>query len=232
MSYKDQYSKRSGLYDRLVRQMIARYKKITLPEEYGYFIQENLMQFLVRVSRFKFAAKMLNKNDRTLEIGCGSGLGTNFLAQFCQHVTGLDVKAEEIENAKAITRRKNISFERSDFFNLPSSRRFDTIVALDVIEHMAKAQGDRLLAKAAKHLRPSGLLIIGTPSKYVAKYQGPLSKASHIKLYDQDELRSLVEKHFQRTVAFSMNDEVVHTGHAKMAWYYFVLAFGPKGRNS
>ena len=72
------------------------------------------------------------------------------------------------------------------------------------------------------------MAVIGTPSIYSYPYQGHLSQAGHIKCYDQKELTDLMESVFGRTVALSMNDEVVHTGHPKMSWYYFVLAFNPK----
>jgi len=35
-------------------------------------------------------------------------------------------------------------------------------------------------------------------------------------------------KHECLRITYSMNDEVVHTGHHKMAWFYFVLCFCPK----
>ncbi len=88
----------------------------------------------------------------------------------------------------------------------------------------------KFIKKTARHLKRDGLLIIGTPSKYSFKYQGPLSQASHIKLYNQPELQSAAEHCYARSIPFSMNDEVVHTGFSKLAWYYFVLAFGPQGK--
>ena len=228
MTYQDRYSKKSKLYAGLVRELNEKYPEITLSSEYGYFVEDNLLQFLIRLARFKFAAKMVKKNDRVLEIGCGSGLGTNFLAQHCRRIKGIDVKSEELEEARSLTRRKNVDFELIDFFDMPSKSRYDAVVALDVIEHMPKADGRRLIKKTTAHLKKDGILIIGTPSMYTRKYQSPLSKASHIKLYDQEELRALIEAHYGRTLAFSMNDEVVHTGFSKLAWYYFVIAFMPK----
>jgi hypothetical protein len=39
-----------------------------------------------------------------------------------------------------------------------------------------------------------------------------------------------MDQHFVRTFAFSMNDELVHTGHHKLAWYYFVIGVMPRQR--
>jgi 2-polyprenyl-3-methyl-5-hydroxy-6-metoxy-1,4-benzoquinol methylase len=225
------YNRDNQEYDRLVEQLYLENPAITLPQEYAFFIKENLLQFLVRLARYKFVSKMIKKTDHLLEIGCGSGLGSVFLAQNCASVLGIDVKANEIEEANSLNRRTNLTFKNIDFFDFVSDQRFDVVVALDVIEHMSKCLGRKLIKKTRRYLRNNGLLVIGTPSAYSSKYQGALSKASHIKLYDRDELVKLVEECYGRSLGFSMNDEIVHTGFPKMAWYYFVLAFCPKGES-
>ncbi|PYS24700.1 MAG: hypothetical protein DMF72_04500 [Acidobacteria bacterium] len=215
-------------YQRLVDELYANNPSITLPPEYASFIKDNLLRFLIRLARYKFVARLVKKSDRVLEVGCGSGLGSIFLSQHCAHVTGLEVRTTEIEEAKLINRRPNVDFVVGDLFELETSEKFDVVVNLDVIEHMPLEQGREFVAVMSRHMKAAGMLVIGTPSIYSYEYQSPLSKASHIKCYDQDELVSLVDEHFGRTLAFSMNDEVVHTGFSKMAWYYFVLAFLPR----
>jgi 2-polyprenyl-3-methyl-5-hydroxy-6-metoxy-1,4-benzoquinol methylase len=137
------------------------------------------------------------------------------------------VKTTEVEEARSINRRENVEFKVGDFFELEAVTQYDVVVALDIIEHMPVEQGHKLTAAVARHLKPNGMAVIGTPSIYSHEYQGQLSKASHVKCYDQQELVALVENYFGRTLVFSMNDELVHTGFPKMAWYYFVLAFVP-----
>ena len=96
------------------------------------------------------------------------------------------------------------------------------------IEHFNEIDGDVLLQKCAEKVKKSnGMVIIGTPSIYSFPYQSPISQASHIKCYDLDELKQLVGKYFSRVMAFGMNDELVHTGNAKMSWYYFVIGVNP-----
>ncbi|MBN1764838.1 MAG: class I SAM-dependent methyltransferase [Sedimentisphaerales bacterium] len=222
------YSKNQKDMETLIQAMNESYPPITLPPEYAYFVQENLMQMLIRLARYKFMVRQLKKTDTVLEIGCGSGLGACFLAQHCQFVLGLDINAEEIALAQNINRRDNITFEHADFFSWTSDHKYDFIVLLDVIEHMNENLGRNLVEKTSHHLADNGLLVIGTPSCYSYEYQSSYSKAGHIKLYDQKELVALVENHYGRALAFSMNDEMVHTGFAKLAWYYFIIAFNPK----
>lgn len=215
-------------YQKLVDELYEKYPPISLPPSYAFYVEDNLLRFQILLSRYKFVARMIKKKDRLLEVGCGAGLGSIFLSQHCTHVTGIDVKETDIEEAKALNRRDNIEFKQIDLFEFDEAVKYDVIVNLDVIEHMPVEQGHELVAVMAEHLKPDGMLIIGTPSIYSYEYQSPLSQASHVKCYDQDELISLIEHYFSRTLAFSMNDEMVHTGHPKMAWYYFVLAFLPK----
>lgn len=218
-------------YKQLVDDLYSNYLTITLPPEYAYFVEKDLLRLLIRLARYKFVARLIKKTDRVLEVGSGSGLGSIFLSQHCAHVTGLDVKTTEVEEARSINRRENVEFKVGDLFELETCQPYDVVVTLDVIEHMPVEQGHKLVANMAQHLKSTGMLVIGTPSIYSYEYQSPLSKASHVKCYDQQELLALVDNYFGRTLAFSMNDELVHTGFSKMAWYYFILAFLPKSAN-
>ena len=223
------YNLNKELYGDLIQEWYARFPNgVTLTPEYAQLVQDNLLQLLVRLARYKFVARMIKKTDRVLEVGCGSGLGSVFVGQHCAHVTGIEVKSTEVEEARSINQRSNVEFQRMDLFDLDAARKFDVVFSLDVIEHMPATRGEKFVAAMARHVEPAGMIIIGTPSIYSYEYQSPQSKASHIKCYDREELVALVEQHFHRTIAFSMNDEVIHTGHPKMAWYYFVLGFLPK----
>lgn len=215
-------------YQGLIEQLYREFPPITLPPEYAYFVEKDLLRLLIRLARYKFVARMIKMSDRVLEVGCGSGLGSLFLAQHCAHVTSIEVKTTEIDEARAINRRDNVEFRVGNVLDLAPTAEWDVVVALDVIEHMDVETGRPLITALARQLKPTGMLVIGTPSLYSYPYQSALSRASHVKCYDAEELLGIIDPHFGRTLLFSMNDELVHTGHAKMAWYYFVLGFLPQ----
>jgi len=223
----DPYIKNVDEHQVLWKQNIEKYEPITLPAEYAHYIQDNTLQLLVRLARYKFVAKHLKKTDRVFEIGSGVGVGAQFLAQHCAFVKGIEFKDDEIARANAVKRRSNVEFVQGDFFDMDEKEKFDAIINLDVIEHMPENIGEKLIAKTTRHLEKNGMMIIGTPSIYSFPYQGPQSKAAHIKCYDQEELLKIVNRYYGRTLAFSMNDEMVHTGFSKLAWYYFIVAFYP-----
>jgi len=59
-------------------------------------------------------------------------------------------------------------------------------------------------------------------------YASPDSRAGHINCKTGSDLKRVMEVHFHNVFLFSMNDEVVHTGYAKMAHYLLALAIGKK----
>lgn len=226
------YNKNQKRYHALISKMYEPHPEgVVLSPEYAHYVNHDLTTFFIRLARYKFVTRMVKPDDKVLDVGCGSGLGSMFLGQYAGHVTGIDVKKTEIADAGRLNKRRNVEFRLQDLYDLPDNELFDVVTALDVVEHFSAADGRKLIAEMLKHIRPDGLLIIGTPSIYSYPHQGKLSRASHIKCYDRRELVSLIDRYVTRTVAFSMNDEVVHTGHPKMAWYYFVLGFGRKGKS-
>jgi SAM-dependent methyltransferase len=216
-------------FQELMDDMYANNPSVTLSPEYGHYVQNDLLRLLIRLARYKFVARLLKKTDRVMEIGSGTGLGSIFLSQHCAHVVGLDVKSTEVEEARSINRRDNVEFKIADLYEMKPTPSYDVLVALDVIEHVTLEGGHKLVRTMAQFLKPNGMLVIGTPSIYSYEYQSPISKASHVKCYDQQELVSLIDQYVGRTLPFCMNDELVHTGHPRMAWYYFVLGIMPSG---
>lgn len=218
-------------HNRLVEDLNRRYPDgINLPPEYADAIQNNTLSLLIRLARYKFILRLLKKSDRVLEIGCSTGVGTIFLGQHCRSVVGIDRNKKDIEFARQINKRKNVSFEDIDFFKLHSNRRYDAVVSLDVIEHFNRRQGEKLAVESLKFIKRDGIFIVGTPSVFIRDRQNAFSKAAHVKMYTQEELLEMVQKYYRRAIAFSMNDELVHTGNPKVAWYYFVVAFMPRSR--
>lgn len=215
-------------YNELVKKLYDENPPIELPPEYAWFMKDNILRILLRLSRYKFVTKMLRKSDRVLEIGCGSGMGSIFLSQHCESVLGIDLKQHEIDEARKMNRRQNVAFEVADFYELSLKEKFDVILMQDVIEHFDEENGKKFIAQTLKCIKPNGMFIIGTPSIHSYQYQGELSRAGHIKCYDQEELINILDEYYGRILPFSMNDEVLHTGFSKMSWYYFMICTCPK----
>lgn len=215
-------------FELLMNKQFDDFSAIPTPPEISELLQTNTLQLLIKLARYKFATKLLRRSDDVLEVGSGSGVGTMFLAQHAAKVTGIELVERNYAAAKETCRRDNVTLLNMNVFDYDSSLLHDAVLSLDVIEHMPMEDGRRFLRCLASHCAKNGFMLIGSPSIYSYPYQGAYSRASHVKCYDQEELRGLMDELFERTFVFSMNDEVVHTGHPKMAWYYFVLGTNPK----
>lgn len=203
------------------------------PRYSGQFTMEatflrNPLMATVKLARYKFVAKMLSPRDRVLDLGCGAGYGAYYYATVAREVVGLDLNPDLPEMAGHLT-RPNLRLIHGDILDPPPVETlggpFDSIVCLDVIEHFTEEDGGRILADCHRRLNERGMLVLGSPSSLSGAYRGEESRRVHVREYHPDEMRERLDRLFSRTLLFSMNDEVVHTGFSKMAWFYYVLAF-------
>lgn len=129
------------------------------------------------------------------EVGSGTGTFTQMMVKDKYRVTTLDVNPEYLPQIVL------------DLQTTRSPRRlfakFDTIVALNVVEHIKHA--NRAMANFKTMLKPGGRLIILVPAGKWA--YGSLDKSlGHIKRYDRQELVELLSKAgFKIEVVRSLN---------------------------
>jgi SAM-dependent methyltransferase len=102
-------------------------------------------------------------SGRVLEIGCGTGNFTGLLAGRATSVTAVDLNSEYVEAAR---RRwgddPRLSFRCCDATTADWNSEFDTVVLLDVLEHIENDAG--FLSALHRALRPGGALILKVPS--------------------------------------------------------------------
>ena len=103
-----------------------------------------------------------------LDIGCGGGLLSERIARLGASVTGIDITQNSIDIAKihAFNSGLNINYINADlslFIKNNSSKKFDVIIASEVVEHL----DNRILffKEASKLLKNKGILILTTINK-------------------------------------------------------------------
>jgi 2-polyprenyl-3-methyl-5-hydroxy-6-metoxy-1,4-benzoquinol methylase len=180
-------------------------------------------------ARYKFVAKMLEGCGSALEAGCGDGFGAPVVAQAVKqlHCTDID-EATLQDNARRLSFLKNATFEYFDFRARPFSPQVDAAYCVDVIEHLYPDEESAFMANLVGSLAPYGIGIVGTPNQTADRYASENSRKGHINLKDHKALRELMNRHFQRTFLFSMNDEVLHTGFYPMAHYLWSVGVAPR----
>lgn len=93
-----------------------------------------------------------------LEFGSGHGL-------ILQNLHDCDAVGVEIdEREAAIARANGLDVRVGHAGRHDAGRKFDVVIASEVIEHMLEPQ--LLLENAARHLRPGGMLLLTTPNGY------------------------------------------------------------------
>jgi 2-polyprenyl-6-hydroxyphenyl methylase/3-demethylubiquinone-9 3-methyltransferase len=98
---------------------------------------------------------------RVLDIGCGAGFLSNFLAGRGHDVTGLDSSAESLAVARTRDTTGAARYLEGDALRISlDSGVFDAVCAMDFLEHVDRP--DLAIAEAARMLRPGGLFFFYT----------------------------------------------------------------------
>jgi 2-polyprenyl-3-methyl-5-hydroxy-6-metoxy-1,4-benzoquinol methylase len=185
---------------------------------------------LFRLARYKFVSKMLAGAGHVLEVGCGDAFGTRIVQQAVKKLSATDFDPVFVEDVKArMVERWRFDVFTHDLLAGPIGGRYDAVYALDVLEHIPAAHERTFLKNAFAPLTPHGVAIIGIPSLESQAYASPTSKAGHVNCKSLPELKTLLLEYFHNVFMFSMNDEVVHTGHHAMAHYLFAVGAGRRG---
>jgi ubiquinone/menaquinone biosynthesis C-methylase UbiE len=95
-----------------------------------------------------------------LEIGCGTGKNTIFLAQIGEQVHALDFSAGMIEKAKEKVTAENVRFSMADLTKRwpCDDAAYDLIVCCLVLEHIEDLS--HIFAEAARTLTPNGKFFV------------------------------------------------------------------------
>ena len=149
----------------------------------------------------------IKSGDNILDVGCGSGLFSHFLAEHeGTHVTAIDANHKAIEFAKNKYSNSNIEFKLGllDELNLKKTS-YDKIAFLEVKEHISIEQGSQIMKEFSELLKPGGMVVISTPNRQSLwpliewaldffKLVPNLTEEQHEYLYAGNELKHIGEK--------------------------------------
>ncbi|OBQ39352.1 MAG: methyltransferase [Anabaena sp. MDT14b] len=154
-----------------------------------------------------------NQKLRILDIGCGNGSLSNFLAQQGYEVVGVEESESGVQLANETF--PNCHFIQGSIYNLPYSEignQFDIVLAAEVIEHLFYPK--ELARSAKKLLKPNGRLIMTTPyhgylknlalalSGKMDKHFTTLWDGGHIKFFSVASMRQLLETEDYTNIQF------------------------------
>ena len=159
--------------------------------EFLHLYQEHMVRYMF--------ATQLTKKKRVLDLGCGCGYGSYYVAKKgASTVIGVDRSDEAIEFSRRRFAANNLTFLLADARNLPfSSMRFDVVTAFELIEHIKDYS--EMLKEAKRLLTRNGILVLSTPNKETYKTKDEF----HIKEFTLEELRKTLGRFFKHVKIMS-----------------------------
>ncbi len=136
-----------------------------------------------------------------LDVGAGCGLFIEAAVGWGIECVGLEGSAEAIGMAHARSADLDLQQHRlSEPFPFPEAS-FQTVVLNQVLEHLEPVVAVHALAEAYRVLRPRGLILVGSPSRF--NRQEWRADPTHVNLVSPGELRALlVQAGFTRVRPF------------------------------
>ena len=155
-----------------------------------------------RVNRFNWTDEMrtealswleFGEGDRVLDVGCGTGFGTEGLLEHAEDVHGLDQSVHQMEKAfEKFGRHDRVSFYRGDAERLPfRDGVFDVVWSSGSIEYWPNpVEGLRELRRVAK---PGGQVLVVGPDYPHNRVLQRVADAIML-FYDEDEADRMFEE--------------------------------------
>ena len=148
--------------------------------------------------RRRFALAHVNRGDRVLDLGCGTGDLAADLARAGAHVTAADVAQAALDRAARRHPELPLRLIAIDGPLPFEDGAFDIVWSSEVIEHVADTA--RWLSEARRVLAPRGRLLLTTPSHGrvrllaggIERYSEPLG--DHLHLYTARSLRAVLRE--------------------------------------
>jgi SAM-dependent methyltransferase len=102
--------------------------------------------------------------SRVLDLGCGAGWTTLFLAESGFLPTGVDIAPAAIQLASSRAERWGVParFEVADMEDFNLDVQFDAALVFDSLHHSTRPTA--VVAQISRHLRPGGWVLFGEPS--------------------------------------------------------------------
>jgi ubiquinone/menaquinone biosynthesis C-methylase UbiE len=142
--------------------------------------------------RYEFA-KPCCIGKKVLDVACGMGYGSYFLAEVASQVTGIDFDRATIEHAHRYYKRSNLTYLVGDAMILPFPKAsYDTVVSFETLEHLSDIP--LFLGEVCRVLKPNGRYVVSTP--IVRKTTRKPKNPHHTVEYSAEDFRVLLERYF------------------------------------
>lgn len=147
--------------------------------------------------RYKFASSFVD-GKKILDLGCGTGYGSNFLITKFKprEICAVDISVEAIKYAKDKFIADNLNFTIASAEKIPfGNQEFDIVICYELIEHVNDYFN--VFNEIRRVLKNDGILIISTPRR-----KEELRNEFHTYEFKKEEFENILKKYFGNRVKF------------------------------
>lgn len=144
------------------------------------------------------------KNKRVLDIACGEGFGSNFLAKDAEFVFGADISEETIDHAQKKYHKDNLKFSVMSVDKIElEDNSIDVVVSFETIEHVDYSTQEKMIAEFSRILKEDGILCISTPGTESPRHCA--GNEFHVQECSYEEFRTLLLQKFKYVRIFGQS---------------------------
>jgi SAM-dependent methyltransferase len=166
-------------------------ERLMFDDEHRY----SAVEAAIHLARYAVAVPYC-RDARVLDIACGEGYGSRFLAlSGAREVVGVEVDEDAVERANRRFRIVGVEFRRGDATyvgELFDADSFDLVVSFETIEHLAAPEA--FLKGLKSVLRPDGTLIVSCPNDHWYFPDATEANPYHLRKYWYSEFKEMSER--------------------------------------
>lgn len=109
----------------------------------------------------------IEKSDDVLNIGCGNGIQAAVYGGNFKSMLGVDISRQRLEMSRELLLDfgiDNFEYICADIENIPITKKFDKIIAIDIIEHVIHPE--KAISEMRRLLKEKGDLLITFPAMH------------------------------------------------------------------
>ena len=139
------------------------YESAKIAEQYFKYRPRYTPEVAQRVMRFynnqqQSKTHIPSKLDLMVDVGCGSGQSTNIFQPYFQKISGFDVSAEQIKQAKLQNKFDNIDYMEGSAENIPVEDKSVDLVVAGTAAHWFDLE--KFFDEVKRVLKPTGCLVL------------------------------------------------------------------------
>lgn len=110
---------------------------------------------------------------KALDLGCGDGANSIFLAKQGFEVESIDIKEDYVENLKNLSKKEGLSLKvkKEDIREFGFDKEYDLILAVNSLQFMKKSEREEVISKIKSSLNSNALVFISVFTKEDVSYK-------------------------------------------------------------